>query len=107
MFCTSPIDESHTCTKLSSERETMHLPSGKNATDWTEFVWPLSTFCTSPVDESDTCTKLSNEPETMHLPSSENAMAGTALGNTMVITSVPHHKALMKLGIPGKWLLHP
>jgi hypothetical protein len=106
-FCTSPVDESHIRTELSDEPETMRLPSGENATEKTESVWPSRTFCTSPVDESHIRTELSDEPETMRLPSGENATAHTSLGNAIVITDVPRREALVKLGIPGKWLLHP
>ena len=106
-FCTSPVDESHTRTNLSLEPETTRLPSGENATDQTESVWPSSTFCTSPVDESHTRTDLSDEPETMRLPSGENATAYPSPDNAIVITNVPRREALVNLGIPGKWLLHP
>jgi hypothetical protein len=92
---------------LSDEPEIMFLPSGENATEKTESVWPSSTFCTSPVDESHTHTELSNKPEIMCLPLGENATANTSLGNAIIITSVPCCKALVKVGIPGKWLLHP
>ena len=85
----------------------MRLPSGENATDKTENLWPSSTFCTSPVDESHTRTELSDEPETMRLPLGENATAIPFPDNAIVITNVPRREALVNLGIPGKQLLHP
>src|SRR6188768_1363276 len=64
---------SHIRIDLSSEPETMRIPSVENATEVTESVWPFSTLSSLPVDVSHTRTDLSLEPETMRVPSVEKA----------------------------------
>jgi hypothetical protein len=58
---------------LSSEPDTIRVPSLEKATELTDPVWPLSTFSFTPVDASHTCTELSYEPDTICVPSLENA----------------------------------
>ena len=90
-------DGSHTRTELSSEPETIRVPSLEKATDLTESVWPFNTLSMLPVDVSHTRTELSDEPETIRVPSLEKATALRALFVINFISStLPPLRALVK-----------
>jgi hypothetical protein len=59
-FSSAPVEASHTRTDLSSEPETIRVPSLENATDQTWSVWPFSFFSSAPVEASHTRTDLSS-----------------------------------------------
>ena len=68
-----PILASHNLMVLSYDPDTMHLPSGENATDVTQFSWLSRGGCSiSPVSASHNQMVLSSDPDTMCLPSGEN-----------------------------------
>src|ERR1700721_3168826 len=70
----------HTRTVWSKDPETMYLPSGENATDFTTLLCPVNGPDTRlPVSASERQIVLSSEPEAMSLPSGENATDFTAL----------------------------
>lgn len=55
----APIVESQSLTVLSLDADATSLPSGENATTWTQFEWPCSVWHAAPVAESQTLTVLS------------------------------------------------
>src|SRR5436190_517490 len=70
----NPDSASHTCKVLSSEPDTIFLPSGEKATDVTQSVWPVKGPRTLNQDSASyTCKVLSSEPDTIFLPSEEKA----------------------------------
>ena len=69
-----PVCASHILIVLSDDPETMYFPSGENATEVTQSVWPLNGSETSfPVCASHILIVLSCDPETVYFPSGENA----------------------------------
>ena len=75
---TSPLSAFHTRIVLSREPETIRLPSGENATEKTQSVWPLNgPEMISPLSTLHTRIVQSSEPETLRLPSGENATDDT------------------------------
>src|SRR5579871_6321674 len=69
----APVAVSHSRTVLSCEPDASSAPSGKNATDVTELVWPSSVCLAAPVAASHSRTVLSPEPDASSAPSGENA----------------------------------
>ena len=62
-----PVCASHILILLSSDPETMYLPSGENATDMTVSVWPSNGSETSfPVCASHILIVLSHDPAIVH-----------------------------------------
>jgi hypothetical protein len=58
---------------LSSDPDTIRIPSLENTTELTVSAWPFSTFSSAPVDASQTRMVLSPEPDTIRMPFLENA----------------------------------
>ncbi len=68
----------HSLTVLSLLLEAKYLPSGENATEGTEYLWPFSvatSFCDSTLQS---LTVLSPLPEAKYFPSGENATEPTS-----------------------------
>src|SRR6267154_391610 len=83
----SLVSASHNRIVVSSDPDTMRLPSGENATELTQLSCPVrGARSGSPVSASHNRMVLSYDPDTMRLPSGENAADVTSplcLGSTL------------------------
>src|SRR6266852_2333919 len=108
IVCSFDSDTSHTRTDMSSEPDTIRVPSLENATELTppfientrypslenatevtQLIWSFSSISSTPVDTSHTRTELSSEQDTIRVPSLENATELTQSVWLTIISSTP------------------
>ena len=68
-----PVAASHSLRVLSAPPESRCLPSGEDATDWTEPEYPLKVRISRPLAASQSLSAL--PPDNRRVPSGENATA--------------------------------
>ena len=66
-----PVGMLHNFAVLSDDPEASKAPSGENAIEFTQFVWPLSVVINSPVVLFQSLTVVSELPLAMRVPSGE------------------------------------